>query len=94
MNIIIRDIPQATTNRIKAEAARRNLSQQELLSDLLNKTFGEPPMVFGYIKLDRQGDLDPGEICPNCDQVAQSWWVQILSTNELRLMCDICATSE
>lgn len=94
MNIIIRDIPESTATNIKAEAARRNLSQQELLSELLNSTYGNPPLVFGYVKLDRQGDIDVGEDCPVCGEPSRSWWLQICNTGEVHLMCDICATSE
>lgn len=94
MNIIIRDIPEATAIAIKAAAAARNISQQELLSDLLNQAYGEPPAVWGYIKFDRPGDLDIGDDCPVCHQPAQSWWLQVASTGETHIMCNICATSE
>lgn len=94
MNLIIRDIPISTSNNIKAEADRLNLSQQEFLANLLRQMFGEPPTVWGYIKFDRPGDLDIGDNCPVCHQPAHSWWLQVTSTGEQHLMCGACATSE
>jgi len=97
MNIIIRDVHQSTSDNIKAEADRRNISQQELLAELLNQKFGEPPTIWGYIKFDRQGDFDldsEDNPCPVCDQPAQSWWLQVTSNGEMFRMCQTCATSQ
>lgn len=94
MNIMIRDIPVTTSERIKIEAERRKVSQQELLSALLEQHFGEPPLVVGYIKLDRLGDLAIGDDCPVCGEAAQSWWLQVASNGEMHHMCGACATSE
>lgn len=97
MNIIIRDVPKATSDNIKAEADRRNISQQELLNELLNRSFGEPPAVWGYIKFDRQGDFgidSEDNPCPSCGQPAQSWWLQVCSNGEMFHVCGTCATSE
>jgi len=94
MNIIIRDVPASTSTNIRTEAARLNISQQELLFDLITQKFGEPPTVWGYIKIDRVGDLDIGEDCPACGEPAQSWWLQVTNTGEQHIMCGACATSE
>jgi len=94
MNIIIRDVPDSTSANIRAEAARLNISQQELLFDLLTQKFGEPPMVWGYIKFDRVGDIDLGEDCPVCYIKAESWWLQVASNGEQHIMCGSCATSD
>lgn len=105
MTINIRDIPQSTLDNIKAEADRLGLSRQELLANLLAKTFGVPPMVWGYIKFDRPGDfgtwsgdvVDPESseyLCPLCHNPALSWWLQVASNGELFRMCQSCASSE
>lgn len=91
MNIIIRDVSPETSERIKAEADRLRLSQQELLTRLIDAEFGEPPMVLGYVELDRQGEF---EDCPECGQVIGHGWLKFLSNGAVELVCEFCATSE
>lgn len=94
MNIIIRDIPTSTSENIKRQAETQGVSQQQLLSRLLEQHFGQPATVLGYIKIDRPGDYDIGDDCPVCDQPAQSWWLQVASDGAFYRMCNVCATSE
>ena len=94
MNILIRDIPDSTFAAITSAAASQNVSRQELLVSLLEKEFGPQPSVFGYIKLDRPGDREIGDDCPACGEPAPSWWLQVMNTGEMHIMCAACATSE
>lgn len=94
MNIIIRDIPTETSANIKRQADALGVSQQELLSRLLEQNFGRPAAVLGYIKLDRAGDYPIGDDCPICQEPAQAWWLQVASDGAMYRMCGSCATSE
>ena len=97
MNIIIRDIPQATLDGIKQAVKGQKLTQQEVVLRVLNREFGDPPTVLGYIKFDRNGDFDTDSEdcrCPACGQPAASWWLQVASNGELHRMCNVCAISE
>lgn len=95
-NVLIRNVPESTIANITAEADRLGLSQQELLANLIEREFGEPPAVWGYIKFDRQGDADldsEDNPCPVCEQPAQSWWLQVCGNGATYRMCQTCATS-
>lgn len=94
MNVIIRDVPKLTSDNVKIEADRLGISQQELLSNLLEKAFGEPPLTLGYVKIDRPGDLSVGEDCPECSNPASEWWLKFASNGVTTLVCNFCATSE
>jgi len=94
VDIRIRNIPAATHANIMAEADRRGVSQQKLLAEVLEREFGEPPLVWGYIRMDRPGDIDYGQDCPVCGEPGHCWWIQVTSNGAMYRMCDVCATSE
>ena len=98
MNILIRDIPDATVRRLDDEAARRKMSRQEFLTALL-ADWAEPPIVLGWFKPQRNGEIDltdtddPAE-CHECGQPLDEVWIGILSNGAIHgPVCSGCATS-
>lgn len=101
MNILVRDVPEATLARLNAEAQRRQCSRQELILQLL-ADWAEPPVVLGWFRADRNGDLslaggaddEPAE-CVECGQALDWPWIAILSNGAIHgPCCSGCATSE
>lgn len=101
-NLLIRNVSGETLQRIKSDAERRGVTQQELLIDLLNKTYGDPPVVMAWIKATRNGELaltggsdDEPTSCIECGQPLDWPWIGILSDGSLHMpVCTGCATSE
>lgn len=92
-NLFIRDVPGTTSANIKAEADRQGISQQELLSSIIEREFGEPPTVVMWIdgRLGEQGEA----VCPECHQNMSSAHVALLSNGLLtKPVCKFCATNE
>lgn len=101
-NILIRNVPPGTLLQIQAEAERRRISQNDVLLDVLAKTYGERPVVIGWIRATRNGWLplvggsdDEPAICAECGQPLDWPWIGILSDGSLHMpVCSGCATSE
>lgn len=101
MNILIRDVPEATLARLDAEAQRRRRSRQELILQLL-ADWAEPPIVLGWFRAARNGELslaggvddEPAE-CVECGQPLDWPWIAVLSNGSIHgPCCTGCATSE
>lgn len=100
MNILLRDIPDATVSRLDAEAARRKMSRQEFLANLLAE-WADPPIVLGWFRPQRNGeidlmtDIDDRAECHECGQPLDEVWIGILSNGSIHgPVCSGCATSE
>lgn len=104
MNLIIRNVPASTHANIAAQCAARNVTQQELLVELLEREFGKPPAVLGWVRLDRWGEVDerdePGNAYATCiecggDIDTAAAYVALLTDGAIRgPVCVGCATSE
>ena len=95
MNILIRDVPESLNARIDAAAAAASVSKQELLLGLLTDTYSEPPLVVGWFKADRSGELGSDAACPECGQPLTEVWAGLLSSGTwVGPRCRWCATSE
>lgn len=104
MNLIIRNVPTSTHANIAAQCAARNITQQELLAEFLEREFGKPPAVIGWIRLDRWGEIDqrdePGDAyatCPDCDEDIDTAaaYMALLTDGTMRgPVCTGCATSQ
>lgn len=100
MNILIRDISEATISRIDAEAQRRRQSRQEFIAQLL-ADWADPPVVLGWFKANRNGELtlasgndDQPATCVECAQPLDWPWIGILSNGAIHgPVCSGCATS-
>lgn len=101
MNILIRDVPEATLARLDAEAKRRQRSRQELILQLL-ADWAEPPVILGWFRTDRNGELslaggadEEPDVCIECSQPLDWPWIAILSNGAIHgPCCNGCATSE
>lgn len=94
-SITLKDLPDMLMENMRQRAEREGRSMQEMVRRLLSDEYGDTaPMVWGYIKFDRVGDIDLGADCPVCYAKADSWWLQVASNGEQRIMCGSCATSE
>ena len=95
MNILIRDVPESLNARIDAAAADAGVSKQELLLDLLAVSYGEPPLVVGWFKADRRGELGSDAACPECGQPLTEVWAGLLSNGQwVAPRCQWCAVSD
>ena len=95
MNILIRNIPDALAQRISATAEDAGESQQEMLLSLLTVTYAEPPVVVGWVRFDRRGELDDAAPCPECGQPLAEVWAGLLSNGQwIAPRCQWCAVSE
>jgi hypothetical protein len=95
MNVLIRDVPDTVSERIRAVAQAEGVSQQELLSALLSATYGAPPLVVGWVRLERRGELEDSAACPECGQPLTEAWAGLLSNGTWRApCCGWCAVSE
>lgn len=104
MNLIIRNVPEATHANISAACAARGITQQELLAELLESKFGNPPAVKGWIKLDRWGELDERDepsdayaTCPECGERIDPTAAYVALLGDGRIegpYCTACATSQ
>ncbi len=94
MNVLIRDVSDALLSKIDAAAVVDGVSRQELLTRLLDATYGEPPVVVGWFKADRPGELDSDADCPECGQPLKEVWLGFMSNGQWRgPVCQWCATS-
>lgn len=101
-NLLIRNVPPDTLHRLKEDAARRNLSQNDLILALLNERYGEPPVVVAWLKATRNGELalaggsdDEPAICAECGQDLDWPWIGILGDGSMHMpVCTGCATNE
>ena len=95
MNIQIREVTDSLNARIDAAAAAASVSKQELLLDLLTATYGEPPLVVGWFKADRRGELNADAQCPECGQPLDQVWAGLLSNGTwVAPRCQWCAVSD
>lgn len=92
---MIRSVPDALNDRIDAVADELHVSKQELLLDLLTATYAEPPLVVGWVRFDRRGELNAATECPECGQPLTEVWGCLLSNGQwVAPRCQWCATSE
>lgn len=104
MNLIIRNVPAATHKNITEACAARGKTQQELLAELIEREFGNPPAVVGWLHLDRWGELDnrdePGDAYATCldcggDIDTAAAYMGLLTDGTMRgPLCAACATSQ
>lgn len=101
MNILLRDVSPALAAALETEAKRRNASRNDLILALLGD-WAEPPVVLGWFKATRNGELtlaggndeDPAA-CAECGQPLDWPWIGILSNGAIHgPVCTGCATSE
>lgn len=101
-NLLIRNVSPDTLQRIQADAERQRRSQNDILLALIERHYGEPPVVVAWLKATRNGELplaggsdeEPGT-CLECGQDLDWPWVGILSDGTLHMpVCSGCATSE
>ena len=92
-NILIRNVSPDTLQRLKTDAERRGVTQQELLIDLLNQKYGDPPVVVAWMKATRRGEMDGAEVnCIECGQPLDWPWIGVLSDGSLHMpVCTGCA---
>lgn len=50
-----------------------------------------PPVVVGYVRCDRPGELDDAD-CPECGQALKTPWLRFMSDGTFGVVCDVCAT--
>lgn len=99
MNILLRDVSPALASALDAEAKRRNASRNDLILSLLGD-WAEPPVVLGWFKAERNGELDlrtseDPATCVECSQPLDWPWIGILSNGAIHgPVCTVCATSE
>lgn len=102
MNILIRNVPDDILAALDADAARKRISRQDLLTDILAKHYGDPPVVVAWIKADRNGELplaggsdDEPDTCAECGGDLDAVWIGVLSDGTLHMpVCSGCARSE
>lgn len=95
MNLLIRDVSDSLNARIDAAALAAGLSKQELLLDLLQSAYGEPPLVVGWVQLTRRGELDADAACPVCGQPLEQVWAGLLDNGSwIAPRCQWCAVSD
>jgi hypothetical protein len=94
VNVLIRDVPDTVNSRIDAAAQAAGVSKQELLSALLSATYGAPPLVVGWVRLERRGELEDSAACPECGQPLTEAWAGLLSNGQWIHRCQWCAVSE
>lgn len=103
MNLIIRNVPATTHATLAAACVARNMTQQDLLAELLEREFGNPPAVLGWLKLDRWGEIDerdePGDAYATCKECGgdidtAAAYMALLTDGSMRgPVCAECATS-
>lgn len=102
MNVLIRGVPEATLARLDAEAKRRKMSRQELLLQLLTD-WAEPPVIVGWFRPDRNGELrlaesaadDDADECVECGRPLDWPWLGVLSNGAVHgPVCSGCARSD
>lgn len=92
MNILIRNVPDSILAALDADAARKRISRQDLLTDILTKHYGDPPVVIGWIKASRNGELS---LAGGSDDDLDAIWIGVLSDGSLHMpVCSGCARSE
>ena len=81
-----------------AELSRQTgMSQNTFIADAVRQAVGDdaqPPLVLGWIAIDRPGELSPGDgwDCPECGQPMCEPHVGIMSNGVLtRVVCGGCA---
>ena len=101
-SLLIRNVSPDTLRRLKEDAERRGVTQQELLTALLSERYGDPPLVVAWIKATRNGELslsggsdDEPALCAECGQDLDWPWIGVLSDGSLHMpVCTGCATSQ
>lgn len=102
MNILIRNVSDDILAALDADAARKRISRQDLLTDILTKHYGDPPVVIGWIKASRNGELslaggsdDEPAVCAECGHDLDAVWIGVLSDGSLLMpVCSGCARSD
>lgn len=100
MNILVRDVPDFITAALDADAAAKRISRQERLIQLLERQYGEPPIVVAWIAADRNGELtlndaEDGDVCSECGQPLDAVWIGVLSDGTMHMpVCSGCARSD
>ena len=94
-DILIRNVPDALSERIQAAARDGRTSRQDLLLDLLTATYGDPPLIVAWFRADRPGELDADAPCPNCGQPLAEVWAGLLSNGQwVAPRCQWCAVTD
>lgn len=94
MDILLKGVPDSLAVRMAEIAADQGLSRHEMLLRLLTATYDEPPLVVGWFKADRRGELDT-EDCPECGQPLTEVWAALLSNGQwVGPRCSLCAVSD
>ena len=69
-----------------------------MLRELLTATYGDPPFpprVVGWLRLDRVGELDVDEPCPECGLPMDEVWAGLLDNGQwVGPRCPLCAATE
>lgn len=96
MNIHMRDVPEYVVEQLESEAKTKRMSRQQLLLAILEERYVEHPIVVGWIQVDRAGELEPDDDCPECGQPFDGLpWIGMMSNGSIiGPVCGICATSE
>lgn len=101
MNILIRGVSDNILAALDADAARRKVSRQQRLIDLLDQHYGDPPVVVAWLKADRNGELtlaggsEEPDSCIECGSGLDAVWIGILSDGSLHMpVCSGCARSD
>jgi hypothetical protein len=51
-------------------------------------------LIFGYVKLDRRGDIDESHECPECGQNLEQPYLWFREDGSFGILCSGCATSD
>lgn len=95
MDIILKGVSGALAARMSAIAAEHGISRHEMILELLADTYGEPPVVIGWVRFARRGELDADADCPECGQPLTEVWAGLLSNGTwIAPRCRGCATNE
>lgn len=100
MDILIRNVSETILAALDADAARRKVSRQQRLIDLLDQHYGDPPVVIAWLKADRNGELELAggeepDVCIECGQDLDAVWIGVLSDGSLHMpVCSGCARSD
>ena len=94
MDISLKGVPDQLAARMSELAAAQGISRHEMLLDLLVAAYAEPPLVVGWLRLDRRGELDADAACPECGQPLTEVWAGLLSNGQwVAPRCQWCAVS-
>jgi len=94
MDILLRNVSDEINSLLVGEAKKRGMTRGDLLLEILAQRY-EPPVVVGWFRADRRGELDAEVQCPECGQPLAELWAGLLSNGQWGApRCQWCATSE